>query len=94
MNGSPFDTPKRGTTKKVPMQNLTRSYSQFYNLLNSLKAFSAIIYPASGWFKTATKEPPGQMPKPRPAALKVLSPDCVHLRAGAKKDPMRKNPAP
>ena len=76
------------------MQNVSKSYSHIYNLLASFKAFSFVIAPAAGWFKAAAKETPKAVQAPRPAVSRVLSPDCVHLRAGAKKDPLRKNPAP
>lgn len=72
------------------MQATVKNNKSAWGLWDRIKQFSLASHPAAGWFKAAGKE----KRKPRPQTPKVMSPDSVHLRAGAKRDPLRKNPAP
>ncbi|SHF94059.1 hypothetical protein SAMN05444008_114124 [Cnuella takakiae] len=73
-----------------PMSPISLLPGSFFQLVQRLRQYQLSTHPASGWFKQAPK--PNR--KPAAAMPRVLSPDSVHLRAGAKRDPLRKNPAP
>lgn len=64
--------------------------ARLQQLVEKVKSMALMAHPAAGFFKTA---PPARR-KSYEAGPKILSPDSVHLRAGAQKDPLRKNPAP
>ena len=64
--------------------------SPITQLVQRLRQFQQSVHPAAGMFKQV----PAAKRKPAPVGPKVFSPDSVHLRAGAKRDPLRKNPAP
>lgn len=72
------------------MSPLTVFSTPIAHLFQRLRQIQQIVHPAAGLFKQA---PPTKR-KPAPVGPKVFSPDSVHLRAGAKGGPLRKNPAP
>ncbi len=72
------------------MAHVVYPVARLQQLVEKAKMLAFMAHPAAGFFKTA-------QPARRKAGVagpKVLSPDSVHLRAGAKNDPLRKNPAP